>query len=162
MDLAQYAVMDTTPEFIQNKIQSSEWFDVSGDIDDLNDTIEYVPIDGQTAFLFEAKITMKTNPTITAVLVGGSVVRTTDQVIADLLIDSVVKDKATVGFSAIQEHIADNNAGGPGSALNKGASAPFSALGKSLIGDGAKKIEIKNVLDAGSAFAEMSGWLSDT
>lgn len=33
---------------------------------------------------------------------------------------------------------------------------------ESLVGDGAKKIEIENVLDSGSAFATMSGYLIDT
>ena len=41
-------------------------------------------------------------------------------------------------------------------------SDPFNVLGLSLVGDGAKKIEIENTLDNGTAFATMSGWLSDT
>jgi len=40
-----------------------------------------------------------------------------------------------------------------------GSSSKFNVLGLSLIGDGAKKIEIENILDSGSAFAEMSGYL---
>ena len=37
-----------------------------------------------------------------------------------------------------------------------------SLIGLSLAGNGTKKIEIKNVVDSGTAHASMSGWLFTT
>ena len=52
---------------------------------------------------------------------------------------------------------------GSGSGFGTNSESHFNVLGFSLVGNGLDtKIEIENVLDSGSAFAEMSGYLIDT
>lgn len=143
-------------EFIQDKVIAGDYFQVSGDINALNDTIEFIPVIGKRAFLIEAKITMSTNP-IPPIFDGN--ITFSDQVVADLIIDTVVKDKATVGVTSAQNKMfSGSGVGGAGQGFGK-PPGKFNVLGLSLVGDGAKKIEIKNVLDGGSAFATMSGYL---
>lgn len=137
-------------EYIQGFVISGNYFQVSGNIDALAATIEYVPASGKTAFLIEAKITMNANPGATAGI---------NQIVADLKIDTVTVSKAKIGtaaatFAGVRE------IGGAG--FSPGNESFFSTLGKSLVGDGVKKIEIENVLDSGGGFAEMSGYLVDT
>jgi len=147
-------------EYIEGKVIAGDYFQVSGDIDALNDTIEYVPATGKIAFLIEAKITMKTNPAAVSTSTSNTTVSIIDQVVADLLINSVKKSKAKIGVAANTSHASfSSSGGGDGSGMGGGGFCKFNVLGLSLVGDSAKKIEIKNVLDNGSAFAEISGYL---
>lgn len=149
-------------EYIEGKVLASNYFQVSGDIDAVNDTIEYVVPNGKTAFMIEAKITMKTNSGAASRSSSGATT-VTDKVVADLLIDSSVKSKAQIGTSASAALVVSGGGiGGNGSGVSGGQFCKFNVLGLSLVGDAAKKIEIENVLDNGSAFAEMSGYLVDT
>lgn len=143
-------------EYIEGKVLASNYFQVSGNINAINDTIEFVPTSGKTAFLIEAKITMNTNTAVTVVSSGSG--NFSNYVIADLKIDSAVKSKAKIGN---HESFASNTSGGGGAGLGSGppGSNEFNVLGLSLVGNSIKKIEIENVLDNGSAFAEMSGYL---
>lgn len=82
----------------------------------------------------------------------------TDQVVADLSINTVVKSKAKIGIgtAAITNAAADY---GGGAGFGTNAQSQFNVKGLSLVGDGIKKIEITNVVDDGFAFAEMTGYL---
>lgn len=132
-------------EFIQGKVLAGDYFQVSGDINAVTDTIEFVPASGKTAFLIEAKIV----PTGHA---------TNNKVEAELKINNVVKD--TVNYIIAQ---ADEGGASPDFAWGQGMySGKFNVLGLSLVGDAAKKIEIENTLDNGAAFATMSGYLVNT
>ncbi len=132
-------------EFIQDKVTAGDYFQVSGDIDALNDTIEFIVPNLKTAFLIEAKIV----PTGHA---------TNNKVEAELKIDAVTKD--TVNYILAQ---ANEGGASPDWAWGNGLySGQFNVLGLSLVGDGIKVIEIENTLDAGSAFATMSGYVIDT
>lgn len=133
-------------EFIQGKVLAGDYFQVSGDINALNDTIEFIVPNLKTAFLIEAKIV----PTGHA---------TNNKIEAELKVDAVVKD--TVNIILAQATVNDPSASsdwghGWGHGFNGGK---FNVLGVSLVGNGAKKIEIENILDGGTAFATMSGYL---
>ncbi|MEE9572053.1 MAG: hypothetical protein V3W20_03295 [Candidatus Neomarinimicrobiota bacterium] len=142
--------------FIQKKVLDGDYFQVSGDIDVLNDTIEFIVPNGRTAFLIEAKITMSTNPVPPSVNGNASL---NNQIVSDLLVDNVVKDKTTVGVASGQSQIfSGSGVGGAGQGFGK-PNGKFNVLGLSLVGNGIKKIEVKNVLDNGNAFATMSGYL---
>jgi len=144
-------------EYIQDKVIAGDYFQVSGDINALNDTIEFIPASGKTAFLIEAKITI----TVATAPAGGATT-TTAMVKAALKIDSVVKDNAITGFSSAGAGIfSGSGVGGAGSGYSF-TDGRFNVLGLSLVGDSAKKIEIENILDSSSAFATMSGYLVDT
>ena len=150
-------------EYIESKVVAGDFFQVSGNINALNDTIEFIVPNGKTAFILEAKITMSTNPA--AVSTGGTSasVSISDQVVAELKISSATKSKAKIGVSsAASNSNVNNNGGGSGSGMGGGQESRFNVKGLSLVGDGIEIIEIENVLDSGSAFAEMSGYLSDT
>ncbi|MCH7697003.1 MAG: hypothetical protein IIB73_12085 [Proteobacteria bacterium] len=82
-------------EYIEGKVLASNYFQVSGDIDALNDTIEFIPASGKTAFMIEAKISMSTNPFIAVSSGVGVTQNANDQIVADVLIDTVVKAKGT-------------------------------------------------------------------
>ena len=157
--MSQYGMMASFPEFIERKIQDNDWFQVSGDINALNDTIEFVPANGKTEFLFEAKITITGHPNPAEQ--GGTDVFVTQRnaVQAQLRLDTAVKDTANVGEVTAAESNSARWGYGNGYSIN---SDPFKVLGLSLVDDGAKKIEIVNTLDDGTDFATMSGWLSDT
>jgi len=144
-------------EYIEGKVLSGDYFQVSGDINNLNDTIEFVPASGKTAFMIEAKITMTTNPNASSSS-GGGTNTTKDEVVAQLKIDTAVKDKAAIGVaSSASSQISATAAGnGSGSGFGRDTRGKFNVLGLSLVGDGAKKIEIENILDDGFAFATMS------
>ncbi len=145
-------------EYVEGKVVAGDYFQVSGDINALNDTIEFTVPNGKTAFMIEAKITMTTNPTNS---IGTTFVSVSDQVVAALKIDSVQKSKAKIGvYSSWRNESVAGEGAGLGYGVN--SSSPFNVLGLSLVGDGSKKIEIENVLDNGSGFAEMSGYLIDT
>ena len=147
-------------QFVQDRIKAVEWFQVSGAIDAINDTIEYVPANGKTAVLFEAKIVLSTNSQVFSQANTGTFTRN-DQIVANLKVDGVVKDKTGIGTSSSTSMSASAGRGNGAGFGNKG-DGKFHALGISLAGNGTKKIEIENVLDDGSAFATMSGWLFTT
>ena len=147
-------------EFIQEKVIAGDYFQVSGDINALNDTIEFVVPNGRTAFLLEGKITLNSNPQIPKSNTAFTIRSNVNQIVADLLIDNVTKSKAKIGVDAF--YVLGSSVGsgsGAGSGSGFGSDSQFNVKGLSLIGDGIKKIEIENVLDNGSAFAEFSGYL---
>jgi len=148
-------------EFIEGKVLTGDYFQVSGDIDNINDKIEFIVPNIRTAFLIEAKITMTTNPEASSITEGTT--STNDQIVASLQknINTVVTEfsKAKIGVAS---RASGSQAGraGSGSGFGTNADSRFNVLGFSLIGDGIlNKIEIENVLNNGSAFAEMSGYL---
>lgn len=145
-------------EFIQDKVIAGDYFQVSGDINTLNDTIEFIVPSAKTAFMIEAKITMNANPSSNTAD-GGAQQTINDQIVAELKIDSVVKSKAKIGM---HESSIIPSGEGAGVGMGVGSESKFNVLGLSLVGDGAKVIEIENVLDSGSAFAEFSGYVIDT
>ena len=129
-------------EFIQGKVVAGDYFQVSGDIDAINDTIEFIVPSLKTAFLIEAKIVHNTNGTNNSIL-------------AALKIDGVTKDETAIKRAQNQQLGGTNQGGsGYGMAENNGR---FNVLGLSLAGDGIKVIEIENIADAGGAFATFSG-----
>jgi hypothetical protein len=134
-------------EYIEGKVLSGDYFQVSGDIDAINDTIEFIVPNLKTAFLIEAKIV----PNNTS---------ENNKISAELKIDLIKKDETSI-FRAQAQQIGSTNFGGSGYGLadNNGR---FNVLGISLVGDGAKVIEIENTADAGGAFATMSGYTIDT
>ena len=150
MGIQGLGVVEELLQFVQDRVKAGEWFEVSGAIDAVGNKITYVPASGKTAILYEAKITMRIN-----MVVPSSSAR--DEVIADLKIDGVTKDKAAIGEQIVGQG-ANNKKGGLGST----GAGRFNALGLSLVGNGVKEIAIENTEDAGSAFATMSGWLFTT
>ena len=153
--LFQVGVVDMGDlEFIQEKVIAGDYFQVSGNIDALNDTIEFIVPNGKTAFMIEAKIM---TPTILPALDAPTDDR--NSVMASLKLDSIEKDRTITGFT--------HQIGGSGNADNANAMVQvsdgrFNVLGLSLVGDGIKKIEIENIEDEGTAVAVMSGYLIDT
>lgn len=142
-------------EYIEGKVLAGDYFQVSGDIDILNDTIEFIVPNGKTAFLIEAKI----------VITGHTSGTTTkDMVEAELKIDGVLKDTTNIGTATTSTLLTSGSdmIAGSGSGTGTIGDGKFNVLGISLVGDGAKKIEIENTLDSGTAFASMSGYLIDT
>lgn len=134
--------------FLTEKVLSNNYFQVSGDIDAVNDTIEYVVPNGKTAFMIEAKII----PNSTSA---------NNRITAGLNIDGVKKDEAQIFRSQATAVVGAAGTGGWGYGLAE-TTEKFNVLGLSLVGDGIKKIEIENIIDAGGAFATMSGYLIDT
>lgn len=147
-------------EFIQEKVLAGDYFQVSGDINALNDTIEFVVPDTRTAFLLEAKIVPITHSNPPVVPAGSTTTIVNNRVQAQLLIDSNVKDTANVGTVMSSGKNLASAAGGAGTGTGNQNSDKFNVKGLSLVGDAAKKIEIKNTLSNGSAFATMSGYLA--
>lgn len=144
-------------EYIQSKVISGDYSQASGDISTAGSTIEITPDAGKTAFLIEAKIVISTHADPPAM---GSVTFNTivnDRVKAVLKIDSTVKDTTNIGvvMNATGDNTSATAASGA-SGQGQIGDGRFNVLGLSLVGDGAKKIEIENTLDAGSAFATMS------
>jgi len=145
-------------EFIQNKVLDGDFFQISGDINALNDTIEFTVPDLKTAFMISAKIIISDHPSAS----GGAGTNSTqkDIVTAAFKIDSVIKDKSTIGEATTANGNSVNQFGsGSGSGYGTLGDGKFDVLGLSLVGDGFKKIEIENILDSGLAFASMSGYL---
>ena len=134
-------------EYIQGFVVSGNYFQVSGDINALNDTIEFIVPNGKTAFMIEAKII----PNNTGL---------NNRITAALKIETVTKDEAAI-FRAQAQQAGSTNFGGSGYGLAENT-GKFNVLGLSLVGDAAKKIEIENIADNGGAFATMSGYLIDT
>ena len=147
-------------EYIQGFVLSGNYFQVSGSINAITDTIEFIVPNAKTAFLIEAKIVIPTHAT----LAGGTNGVRRDQVAASLNIDGIVKDQTNIGVtsnSLLGSSASDMIMGG-GSGAGTVGDGKFNVLGISLVGDGIKVIEIENTLDNGSAFATMSGYLVDT
>jgi len=144
-------------EFIESKVLAGDYFQVSGDISTLNDTIEYVVPNGKTAFLLEAKI-VNIDAT-TPIIISGT---TIDSVRAALKIDTVTKDTTRIGFSSSAITTGTTNSSPAQSAYGNLGDGKFNVKGLSLVGNNAKKIEIENILDDGSVFATMSGYLIGT
>jgi len=146
-------------EFIQDKVIAGDYFQVSGAIDALNDTIKFIVPNLKTAFLIEAKIV------ITGHTSGST---TKDMVEAELKIDGTVIDTTNIGTATTQATGIVNSATdmmggfGWGSGAGTIGDGKFNVLGISLVGDGIKVIEIENTLDDGTAFATMSGYLITT
>ena len=133
-------------------------FQVSGDINAITDTIEFIVPGGKTAFMIEAKIvpTGHANPPQLPSSTTNTIIN--NRVQATFSIDGVVKDTANVGTVSNATTVITEDAGAGTGAGNQ-LESKFNVLGLSLVGDGAKKIEIENTLDNGSAFATMSGYL---
>lgn len=149
-------------EFIQEKVLANNYFQVSGLINALTNTIEFIVPDSKTAFLIEAKIIIPTHSNPPIMPTGATNTIVSDRVQAELLINAITKDTTNIGvvMNATTNNIGDFSSGSSGSGFI--GDGKFNTKGLSLIGDGAKKIEIKNTLDAGSAFATLSGYLIDT
>ncbi len=138
-------------EYIQGKVLSGDYFQVSGDIDDINDTIEFVVPNSKTAFLIEAKI-IPNNASANNRITGA------------LKIATVIKDEAVI-FRAQNQQTGSTNLGGSGYGMAEN-NGRFNVLGLSLVGNGVdeptNKITIENIVDNGGAFATMSGYTIDT
>lgn len=148
-------------EYIQGFVESSNYFQESGNINTLNDTIEFIVPSGKRAFMIEAKIvpTAHSNPPQLPLSTANTIIN--NRVQAQFKIGGTVKDTANVGMVHNATAVVTEDAGagtGAGSQLE----SRFNVLGLSLIGNGALKIEIENTLDNGTAFATMSGYLIDT
>ena len=141
-------------EYIEGKVLAGNYFQISGDINTLNDTIEFIVPSGNTAFLIEANLTLtglvSTSQGINAIA--------RQEVMADLKIDGTTKTKSHKGNA----FVANPGGVGGGGGGNGSMESEFKVLGLSLVGDSAKKIEIENTLDSGSAFASFSGYLTTT
>ena len=149
-------------EFIQTKVLAGDYFQVSGDINALTNTIEFIVPNLKTAFLIEAKIIISDHPNAASRGSGGTT-NQKDMVSAALKIEGVTKDETTIGESTAAAVSSTNqDGGGAGSGYGNMGDGKFNVLGLSLVGDNIKKIEIENILDDGSAFATMSGYLIDT
>ena len=150
-------------QFVQDRIQAGEWFEVSGSIDAVGDTIEFVPDSGKTAVLFEAKVVIDVNTAASSAT--GAAQERREQVVAQIKINGVPKDTTQIGHATKAVGIGGTNQEGRGSGSGFGHAGDghFNALGISLAGDGAKKITIENIIDnATSVYATMSGWLFTT
>lgn len=150
-------------EFIQGKVIAGNYFQVSGDINNLNDTIEYVVPNDKTAFMIKAKIVISTHvspPAMVNNTVQNTIVK--DIIKAALKIDTVIKDITNIGTSASVTNNGNVSPQVGGSGVGNVGDGKFDVLGLSLVGNNVKKIEIENILDDGSAFATMSGYLIDT
>ena len=139
-------------EYIQDKVLAGDYFQVSGDIDNINDTIEQIIPNGKTAFLIEAKIV----PNNTS---------STNKITAALNIGDVTKDEAQIFRAFATSGTPGTNQGGWGYGLAENTEK-FNVKGLSLVGNGVdeatNKITIENITDGGGAFATMSGYLVDT
>ena len=148
--------------FLQERILSGNTFEVTGDINALNDTIEFIVPNGKTAFLLDAKITISDHPNAASRGSGGTT-NQKDIVSGELKIDGVIKDKTTIGESTAAAVSGTNqDGGGSGSGYGNLGDGKFNVKTLSLVGDGIKVIEIENILDDGTATATMSGYLIDT
>ena len=145
-------------EFIEGKVLAGDYFQVSGDINTLNDTIEFIVPNGKTAFMIEAKIMNPTHPS-PAATPSISVTQQKSLVTAAFKIDTVIKDETVIGEATQAGNQNNQHGGGTGNGYGNLGDGRFNVLGLSLVGDNIKKIEIENILDDGAAFATMSGYL---
>ena len=142
------------------KAFDGKFITVTGAINAVNDTIEYVVPNGKTFYFHSAKIMINTHTTPANRSSVGTTT-TKDMVKAVLKIDTVIKDTTNIGMSTISKitlgtaFVSQNGTGNIGDGR-------FDCKGLSLDGDGAKKIEIENTLDNGSADATFIGWIETT
>jgi len=96
-------------EYIESKVVAGDYFQVSGDIDNLNDTIVYVVPNGQTAFMIEAKIIITNHPGLAA-FTSATTQNTLAQsrVRADFIIDTSVKDTTNIGVASNMSNNGNN------------------------------------------------------
>ncbi len=142
-------------EYIEGKVIAGDYFQVSGDIDTLSDTISYVPASAKTAFMVAAKI----------IITGHTSGTTTKNMVeAELKLDGTAVDTTNIGTATTSTLLsgASDMIAGSGSGTGTVGNGRFDVLGLSLAGDGIKAITIENTLDAGTAFATMSGYIDDT
>jgi len=139
-------------EFIEGKVLTGDYFQVSGDIDTVGTTIDFTPGSGKTAFLIEANIVANQITTVNAAATAQNLV------IAELIIDTIVRTKTKIGLAYKQNSIGGTFGFG-GAGYGTQDVGKFNVLGLSLVGDGNKKIEIKNAVSDGKAFATMSGYV---
>ena len=149
-------------EFMAIKAFDGKVVTVTGTINAVTNTIEYVPASGKTFYFHEATIVMVTNPSATSTAGGvGTASTSIDQIVADLKIDSTVYDTAKIGMATSANSSQAGNSGS-GSGFGLDGKCKFNCKGLTLVGNSAKKIEIENVLDSGSARATLIGWIEDT
>ena len=146
-------------EFMAIKAFEGKAVTVTGAIDAVNDTIEYVPANGKTFYFHSAKIIMTGHPDLATFTGTQSNSVMDNRIEADLKIDSAVVDTANAGIGGTKSSNNDGSGIGGFGALQE---SHFDVKGRTLEGDGAKKIEIENVLDSGSANATLIGWIEDT
>jgi len=142
-------------EYIEGKVTAGDYFQVSGDINTLASTISFVPASGKTAFLIEAKI----------IITGHTSGTTTKNMVeAELKLDGTTTDTTNIGTATTSTLLfgASDMIAGSGSGTGTVGDGRFNAKGLSLIGDAIAAITIENTLDAGTAFATMSGYVIDT
>ena len=150
-------------EFMAIKAFDGKVIVVTGAIDALNDTIEYIPASGKTFYFHSAKIVISTHatpPAITSSATQNTVVK--DMVKAALKINTVTVDTTNIGTSANATTEGTSALKSGGSGVGTVGDGHFDVKGRFLTGDGAKKIEIVNTLDAGSAVATLIGFIEDT
>ena len=146
-------------QFIQDRIVAGEWWTVSGAIDAVGNTIEYIPANGKTAVIFEAEVKVTSDNAMSTT--NNIIVTTTNAITAELKIDTTTKDKMRVGNKVVLGRTSGNALNG-GAGYGSDSVVRFQAYGRSLAGNGSKKIETENTSDSGSAYATMSGWLFTT
>ena len=151
-------------EFIQGKVIAGDYFQVSGDINAIGNTIEFIVPNGKTAFMISAKIINTTHPSLAVTGTSNATTQQKNVVQAQLKIDGVTKDTTNIGTQSMSdtETGVNNSIIRIASANGSSSDGKFNVLGLSLVGDGIKVIEIENTLDDGSAFATMSGYVIDT
>ena len=146
-------------EFIRQKVLDGDWITVTGDINAVNDNITYTPASGKTFFFYDAKITITGHPDpAEGIGLGGHIVAK-NAIQAELRIDTVTKDTANVGALTSAEVNSSRWAYGNGYNL---ISQSFNVIGLFMDGNASKVVEIRNILDDGSAIATFSGWIEDT
>lgn len=147
-------------EYMAKKAFDGKLITVTGAIDALNDTIEFVVPNGKRFYFHSAKIVISDHVVSPAADASAE-----DRVKAALKIDGVTKDTTNIGVAmriATREHTNAAFTGG-GTGTGTIGDGKFDVKGLSLIGDGAKKIEIENILDGGgSAVATFIGFIEDT
>lgn len=150
--------------FMAKKAFDGKVITVTGAINALNNTIEYVVPNDKTFYFHSAKIVITghvdpadiTDSSNTTVVIKNAVQ-------SELKVDGVVKDTTNIGFasktrtgaSAFTDHVGGTGYGNIGDGI-------FNCQGLFLVGNGTKKVEIKNSLDDGSAVATIIGWIEDT
>lgn len=149
-------------EFIQTKVLAGDYFQVSGQIDAVTNTISYTVPSLRTAFMIEAKIFINDQSNIQS-QAGSSGSQTYKQLArAALKMNGVKKDEAQIGYNTITrtDQASFVNVVGHGLGIGFYGDGRFNVLGLSLVGDGAKTITIENIEDnANEVHATMSGYL---
>ena len=133
---------------------------VTGDIDAVNDNIEYVVPTDKTFYFHSAKIVI-TGHTIPAATTTTSTVTTKNAIEAVLKIDGVVKDTTNIGIISVSKGVDFTGRTLSGNAYGTIGDGRFDVNGRLLVGNGTKKVEIVNTVDNGSATATLIGWIED-